>query len=821
MKVLVTLCLCFLFSVSIFLATSRAQTQTPIPPAQTSAAPNGIAVGKAKVFDNRSLVLMLEQLSQTLQSAQAIDTKGLLGSIGNLQGLQQTDISRGLSVAASIGLPTAQTGAAKGGSGASGGSGGDDSVGDSSSSNSKSSSESGGTPSATKSDSSGSKKDTSSGGSSGGDSSSSSFTNKYGISAQDLLTEQVALTYQIYNLRLLLERAQTDRIYGNDPRLQEVIGFNISIDPLHKFENSVAVVEVTVTSAGSDPISLVSLLPNEKTYNMAALDTHSNAFSGAVAAKVIQVGYTEKHSGKTYFLYKDSDTFAFERQPHRDSKQITFGWEFRPVLGRKSVQPGNRQVFAVLALPNTTAQSTSINVAVKTHWIKFYGNRDSAIATAPIRHSDDGDNYDLFVSSTDTASENLRAKITEVNWHRIGTDGVLIDAVGNNFYSGTTALIGNAVLSNPETGLLLKSDQRLQIITTAAAFSGSDGVINGRYGPPVPLLNQSAEKPDGKPGWGAQIAFISSVVDPERQRSEIRIDLIAACTPGNGQDLSEPDLRGGHPLISIGSFIADDSTTNQPVSVSTDQLNMKCQPVVPAGSKIPLQVTANGLRLSVQVPKTLLNTEQVVRVRVPFHGKDFDSQGFIYPGLRVDKVVRSTQGDKTSLQFLGAGFDNKVQILTAQKTYAVGGELQRIGTTVLRLQGPKAELGSVTELLVQHGTEEPIVVSTTGPPENKTAKFTSKSVQVPAQSVRAVTFAGENLTSVASVRFDGTKLPSQASTDGKTLTVHLGTKVTEHSGVPVELLAETASGSIIDSLIVNVTGKENSNASGQKDKAKQ
>jgi hypothetical protein len=50
------------------------------------------------------------------------------------------------------------------------------------------------------------------------------------------------------------------------------------------------------------------------------------------------------------------------------------------------------------------------------------------------------------------------------------------------------------------------------------------------------------------------------------------------------------------------------------------------------------------------------------------------------------------------------------------------------------------------------------------------------------------------------------------------LTVHLGTKVTEHSGVPVELLAETASGSIIDSLIVTVTGKENSNGSEQKGK---
>jgi hypothetical protein len=281
--------------------------------------------------------------------------------------------------------------------------------------------------------------------------------------------------------------------------------------------------------------------------------------------------------------------------------------------------------------------------------------------------------------------------------------------------------------------------------------------------------------------------------------------------------LGEPDLRDGHPLITIGSFIADDSITTQPLKLHVDKLDRECNPVVTSNGKTDERVEAGALRLTVQVPKGLLSAEQNVRVRIPFHGNAFDSEGFIHPGLRVDRVVRWTEGDKAILDLIGAGFDDQVEVLAGAKNYSA--PLQRIGTTVLRLQASKAELGSVTELLVHRGLEEPIVVSTVVPPEKKAAKFTSKSVRVLAQSVQGVSFAGENLGSIASVFFDGSKLPSQVSADGKKLTVYLGTKVTQHAGVPVELIAETASGNIIDSLIVNVTAKEKSSATKTDSKA--
>ena len=45
------------------------------------------------------------------------------------------------------------------------------------------------------------------------------------------------------------------------------------------------------------------------------------------------------------------DTLSYERMTPDGS--IVFGWMFRPVLGRRSVTPGFKQLFAVFALPRT------------------------------------------------------------------------------------------------------------------------------------------------------------------------------------------------------------------------------------------------------------------------------------------------------------------------------------------------------------------------------------------------------------------------------------------------------------------------------------
>lgn len=56
-------------------------------------ADDGIGVGDPKIYDNRSLLIMLDQLTQTLSSAQFIDQKALAGALGMQQGFQSQDFS--------------------------------------------------------------------------------------------------------------------------------------------------------------------------------------------------------------------------------------------------------------------------------------------------------------------------------------------------------------------------------------------------------------------------------------------------------------------------------------------------------------------------------------------------------------------------------------------------------------------------------------------------------------------------------------------------------------------------------------------------------
>lgn len=127
-------------------------------------------------------------------------------------------------------------------------------------------------------------------------------TKKYGIAAADLLNQQVDLTYQIFNLKMLLERSLSDRNFNGKPRLQSVIGFQISLNPPQKYRGCAAVVEIGVLpTSGVEPVSLVALMPQEKTYNVAALTTKTNQFGAAVIVKVVQVGFSERRRGQTFF----------------------------------------------------------------------------------------------------------------------------------------------------------------------------------------------------------------------------------------------------------------------------------------------------------------------------------------------------------------------------------------------------------------------------------------------------------------------------------------------------------------------------------------
>jgi hypothetical protein len=460
--------------------------------------PNGISVGRPKVFDNRTLTLMLESLSATLQSNQTqfIDQKSVAAALGLLQGFKSSDVSSNLTVS-TLPIPGITQQNVKN-------TGIVDSNGNplpNTTQQTTTLTRDSLTPQVPTLDT---------------NPATPGFTPNYGENASDLLNDQVNLSYQIFNLRMLLERSLSDRLEDDKTRLQAVLGFNVTVDPPRTANDAVAVVEISLTSTTGDTsgnLSLVSLMPQEKTYNSAALSTKSNAFGGAAVVKMIQVGYSQRRRSQVFYLYRDNDTVSYERMDDSDPKKIIFGWMFRPVLGRHSVSPGLRQLFAIVALPGADLDVSSaqqLSASVRTYWKKYdsntmtsFENKDANRASRvhfglslglmkpeifQPRYMNAANYTGIAVRPTTKYQESLQPTIDQISWVPVGAKTALVSAVGNNFFTGTQVVLGDKTYSSSTDGLLLKSNQAFDLTTSIDALTSGSGAVIGRYGPAVPLI---------------------------------------------------------------------------------------------------------------------------------------------------------------------------------------------------------------------------------------------------------------------------------------------------------------------------------------------
>ena len=129
------------------------------------------------------------------------------------------------------------------------------------------------------------------------------------------------------------------------------------------------------------------MIPQEKTYNAQSISTNSQSIGGSAVASVVTLGVNSKGESRQLFVHRDSDTVAFERnQPQEprlfaDDNAIVFGWEFRPVLGHKTVAPGMRQMLAVIALPHMDISEeilfTSSRDQTRTYWRRYDNMRSN------------------------------------------------------------------------------------------------------------------------------------------------------------------------------------------------------------------------------------------------------------------------------------------------------------------------------------------------------------------------------------------------------------------------------------------------------------
>jgi hypothetical protein len=463
---------------------------------------SSIYVGEAKLFDDRSLETMLSAAEYRLSTLQFLDQSSVANRVGANQGatLQQSQLSiqaEGPPVPQVVTKATTTTGK---------------DAGTTRETDKTSPNISPSLPSLA----------------SGGPSSPSGFS----LSAFDTLNEQVQLTYEVSNLRLLLEGSLNDRLRNPLTCDREIdkaqcekqmpswvkmkqratIGFPISIQtpPGAKYDNAVAEVVVTVTAeAGppgadpspcspNDPPGVINILPRERSYNEAKITDKATNIGFAAVTQVFSVGVAGSKRFQTYFVVQDLDTVAFQATPSADTKldgcQTTFGWQFRPSLGRKRVLSGLRQTFVQLSFltagPEYDWKKLGY-VFVRTRW-RRYDPKTGVVGqviseTAEIRPQH-------------LPSFNLRPDLPITQWSDADNGQVYIKVTGA-YLSGTTVAAGANTWGEGMKGFILDTDG-IRFVAPAQAFmANSDASIvsSGGYRTSLNILMSDQEMKNSSP----------------------------------------------------------------------------------------------------------------------------------------------------------------------------------------------------------------------------------------------------------------------------------------------------------------------------------
>jgi hypothetical protein len=745
-----------------------------------STADIGIVVGQTKQFDEQSLALMLQSVESSLAKLRFIDQTTLGSSIGRLQGATQQTSALSVNVA---GLPTSaekllekdnktqsvtDTLNSEGTSTAS-------TVKQDTGSSSERSSEKAAITPATPSIPS--------------QTSAFNLQPNFGLSSQDLLAEQMSLTYQVMNLRMLLDRSLTDRIYKqrkpNDDfggatfglRQQAIVGFQISIDTPQKYKNALAEIEISITSKCpfNEPPSLVSLLPRDKTYNVATISKDVKSFGGAAVFQILSVGVASSNSRETLYLVRDTDTVALERLPEsRDVKSIKFGWQFRPVLGRKAVEPGTRQVYALLAIPTAPGLDGSPvnteftgNVEVRTRW-RRYDSKTGAVGD-PISPENRQTLNNLTIDESSISDSLLDPQVYEVDWEDAGSGQILVTVSGRNFLPGTSVLLGDTVLDRPEKGLAIQGERNLVFLTSVDKVALiKDALVVGRYGGPVRLRTT---------------AFANR--SPNPSSDPLAIEKV---------ELEPVDLQNSKVTITLKSM---GGTEDRYVDGSREERHFR--PVVTVGSKVfglsnaPIIISAEPDTFSFVAPTELLRQAKALVVKDLFRGPDYEATAAIlmdqddFAATAVS--VLSSDSEVVNVAVIGRNFDKekKIEVHIGNSTFSnklATSDPRFItvrGKSLLTLKAQQSEFKGVKMLVISQGSAQPTIIPVPASPSIPGPRV-EKVESVYKGDSKTIKVEGLNFDSIAEIKFEKTPLVFKAAPDGRSMTLNIVDEVTREAG---------------------------------------
>jgi len=326
-------------------------------------------------------------------------------------------------------------------------------------------------------------------------------------SAADFLNEQMQLSMQMINLQLLLGGSFNDQFEhdSNIARTRTTLGFpiNISVPPGFKYQGAVAEVDVSVCApdtvsstdlAANGGLSLVTLLPQEKTYNVASLVSKASSIGGGVVAGVVNVGGGLLRSRQTYYLVQDTDTLALQHMSQDNcstvendaTKPVAFEWQFRPVLGQKVVRDGLRQTYAQVSFPRDVSvdSRSPLRILVRTGWRRYDSKTERVGAQI--------DPFQVNLLKADRFDLPPSPQYVRANDNGDGT--VTILAMGA-FKAGTRVRIGGIVQDNTVPGF--EENQRyLKFIAPISSLAMYGASLLNQNGVEAPVIDPSPNLPE-------------------------------------------------------------------------------------------------------------------------------------------------------------------------------------------------------------------------------------------------------------------------------------------------------------------------------------
>lgn len=570
---------------------------------------------------------------------------------------------------------------------------------------------------------------------------STSLPATFGVSASDILNEQMQVTFEIANLRLLLEGPLSDRILqGKNGQTflkpRTTLGFPITIMPTKRYKDAVAVVEVEVEtdpdqnlSADQQPPTITALLPREKTYNVAAIKDRNISIGGGVATQLVGVSASFLKARKSYYLVRDQDTVALtfpaEKDPETCAARTGFMWEFRPVLGEPYVQAGLKQTFVQLSFPTPQSAPLLGRIHVRTYWRKF--DRDTGLVKHVIPGSLKEDAANTTIPVFDM-KQNVRG-FSPTDAEDLGNGQMLVTLTGN-FLGGTYVRVGSTILQPGSAGFTSEYRQ-LRFVAPISDLATKKGFVVTRDGTDVALQ-------------------VNPTSIPYNSTNPIHIKQMTLTAVDESNSLLQVEM---HPLKTSGSL---------PL-------------VLIIGGKVfgynDAPIRREGPLLLVVLPTTFLIANPDVTVK-PLFVEDtyFDKQALFSSGTELDRLVLVQQDTKSATYLLfGRRLDSIKAVVPKVDLKPVGNGqandvLQQMELTI-------DDAKSFKQAIFQRPGERPFVLAmpslTAADQSLATPKFQER-VTVGADEAIIV---GDNLKAISNIQFQKKDLVISRSGDGKSITL--------------------------------------------------